>query len=56
MAVVKSESVRWEEAVHKLGECGLTAFVLLSGDGRHGSDDSESGGFVSQGDLVPAFP
>uniref|UniRef100_A0A452TXM6 CD99 antigen-like protein 2 n=1 Tax=Ursus maritimus TaxID=29073 RepID=A0A452TXM6_URSMA len=26
------------------------------GDGRYGSDDSESGGFVSRGDLVPAFP
>ena len=55
MAGVTSGSVSWEEAVHKLGGHGLTAFVLFPGDGRYGSDDSESGAFVSRGDLVLAF-
>lgn len=56
MAGVESGSVSWEEAARKLGGHRLMVFILLPGDGRYGSDDSESGGFVSRGDLVPAFP
>nr|XP_035958177.1 CD99 antigen-like protein 2 [Halichoerus grypus] len=43
VAGVESGSVSWEEAAHKLGGHRLTVFILLPGDGRYGSDDSESG-------------